>query len=294
MNAVIQFIVDALSLGSIYACVALGIALIFGVMGLINLAHGELLMITGYTMLLTDGLPLWARLVVSVLAGVIAGVVMDKFAFRFIRGASPATLMIVSFGIAYLLQNIVIIMVGSQAKAIALPEWVGRRISLGEISFSPLDLATVLITFALLAGMGFLLYRTSIGRQMRAASEDFTMARLTGVKSNRVIATAFGLAGFLAAIAGILLIGKTGVVTPTMGLAPMLAGLVATVIGGSGNLKAAVYGAYLFGAITVVIQATVPQDLVVFRDAFAFALVIVILIVRPQGLFVRRAMVERV
>ncbi|MDI2099094.1 branched-chain amino acid ABC transporter permease [Ruicaihuangia caeni] len=294
MNAVFQFLIDALSLGSIYACIALGIALIFGVMNLVNLAHGELIMVTGYTLLLTHGLPLPLRIIIAITAGVLAGILMDKLAFRFIRGAKPATLMIVSFGIAYLLQNLAILFIGSQARAVALPSWVSARISVGGIGVSPLDLVTVLVTVLLLAGMGLVLYRTPIGRQMRAASEDFTMARLVGVKSDRVISTAFALAGFLAAVAGILLIAKTGTVTPTMGLAPLLAGVVATVIGGSGNLKAAVYGAYLFGALTVAIQAALPTDLVAFRDAVAFALVILVLIVRPQGLFIRRAVAERV
>lgn len=294
MNTVIQFVLDALSVGSIYACIALGIALIFGVMGLVNLAHGELLMVTGYTMLLTSGLPLPISILLSLLAGVVVGLLMDQLAFRFIRGASPATLMIVSFAIGFLLQNLVIILIGSDARAIPLPAWVSARITIGDFSIAPLDLVTILLTLLLLGAVSLVLYRTPIGRQMRAASADFTMARLVGVRSDLVIATAFGIAGLLAAVAGILLIAKTGTVGPNMGLAPLLAGVVATVIGGSGNLKAAVLGAFLFGGISVLIQATLPQSMIVFRDAFAFALVIVMLIIRPQGLFVRRATAERV
>lgn len=289
-----QLLIDALSLGSIYACVALGIALIFGVMRLVNLAHGELLMITGYSMVVLTAVPLGLRVVIAIVITALAAVAMDQIGFRFARGASEATLMVISFGLSFLLQNIAILVFGSEAKSLTLPAWVGETINIGTLQISVIDIVTIVVSAGMLIAVSLIIQRTFIGREMRAAAEDFAMARLLGVNSNRVIATAFAIAGVLASIAGLMLVASTAVVTPTMGLPMLLAGVVATTIGGSGDLKASVMGAYLFGAISTLMQSWLPSNLVNFRDAFAFILIIALLVLRPQGLFVRRTTLERV
>ena len=149
-----------------------------------------------------------------------------------------------------------------------------------------LDVLAVGSTVTIVVALGLFLSRTAIGVQMRAAAENFTTARLMGVQANTVIATAFALSGLLAAVASMFLVAQTGIVEPSMGLAPVLAAFVATIIGGLGSVPGAVLGGYLLGAITVALQVALPLNLRPYRDAFVFAAVIAILILRPQGLLV--------
>jgi branched-chain amino acid transport system permease protein len=164
----------------------------------------------------------------------------------------------------------------------------------GAVRIQYVDLLEVGVTAVLLISLGLFLGRTKLGIQMRAAAEDFTTARLMGVRANTVIATAFAISGFLAAIAAMFLVSETGIVYPTVGLAPVLAAFIATIIGGLGSLPGAVLGGYLLGAITVALQAELPQGLAPYRDAFVFGAVIVVLSLRPQGLLVARSTFTRV
>ncbi len=294
MHLFLQHVIDAVTLGSLYALFALGIALIFGIMGLINFAHGELIMIGAYTLLLI-GHPAWPVLILPTIAVVVVfALAMERAAFRPVRGASPATLLITSFAVSYLLQNLAILIESSQPRAVVFSTWLSESYSVGSLSIPKLDVVTVVVTVVFLVALGLFLARTRLGVQMRAAAEDFRMARILGVKANTVIATAFAMSGVLAGTAAILLVAQTAQVNPTMGSQPVLYAFVATVLGGMGSLRGAVLGGYVLGTITVAFQAYLPLELRSYRDACAFAAVIVMLLARPQGLIVARSIVTRV
>jgi branched-chain amino acid transport system permease protein len=294
MTRTIQSIIDALSFGSLYALFALGIALIFGVMGLMNLAHGELIMIGTYALVLATDVPLALRLVLCI--GLVIGValLMERTAFRPVRSASPSTLLITSFAVSFLLQNVVIQIVGSVPRVTNLSTTLSESFTIGEIRVPKLNVLTVAVTALLLVALMLFLSRTRVGVQMRAAAEDFSMARLVGVRANRVIAVAFAMSGVLAATAAILIVGQTGSATPTVGSVPVLYALIATIIGGVGSLLGAVLGGYLLGAVTAALQAWLPTELRPFRDALTFSIVFLLLMWRPQGLIVTKSSIARV
>jgi branched-chain amino acid transport system permease protein len=294
MALFIQHVIDALTYGSQFALYALGIALIFGIMGLINFAHGELIMIGAYTIVLI-GHPPWPVMVIATIGmAIVFALAMERTAFRPLRGANPATLLIASFAVSYGLQNLAILTEGSASQGVSVSTWLSESFQIGSVSIRKLDLVTVGVTVVLLIALGLFLQRTRMGVQMRAAAEDFRMARILGVKANTVIATAFGISGLLAGIGAYLLVAQTGQVAPDLGSNPVLYAFVATVLGGMGSLRGAVLGGYVFGAIFVALQSYLPLELRSYRDAFAFAAVIVMLLVRPQGLIVARSAVTRV
>jgi branched-chain amino acid transport system permease protein len=294
MHQLIQNAIDALSFGSLYALFALGIALIFGIMGLINFAHGELIMAGGFALFFL-GHPGWPLLVLGTLGiTVVFALATERVAFRPVRGADPITLLVTSFAVSYLLQNLAQVIFGSVPKTTNLSTSLAESFSIGGIYIPKLDVVTVVSTLVLLAGLGLFLGRTRVGVQMRAAAEDFRMARILGVNANRVIATAFALSGILAGVAAILLVAQTGVVTPTIGSSPVLVAFIATVLGGIGTLRGAVLGAFILGIITVALQAYLPLELRYYRDAFAYGAVIAMLLVRPNGLIVAKSIVSRV
>jgi branched-chain amino acid transport system permease protein len=294
MTSVVQHVVDALTLGSLYALFALGIALIFGIMRLINFAHGELIMLAGYTIVLLAGAPFLVVVFGSIVVAVVAALLMDRVAFRPVRGANAATLLVTSFAVSFLVQNLLILTEGSTPKATSISTSITESVDIGGVAISRLDIVTVVATVVLLAALGAFLSRTTMGVQMRAAAENFDVARLMGVRADRVIATAFGISGVLAGVGALLLVAETGTVSPTLGLNPVLIAFVATVMGGLGTLTGAVLGGYVLGALTVVLQVALPIELRSYRDAIAYAIVILVLVARPQGLVVSRAVEARV
>src|SRR6266511_2640807 len=289
---VIQDAIDAVSLGSLYALFALGIAVIFGVMRLINFAHGELIMAGAYALVLIP-LPLPLLIPVTVSIVVALALAMERIAFRPVREASPATLLITSFALSFLLQNVAALTWGSLPRTTDFASGLSSSFTIGSIAIQKLDVVIVAVTLALLAAVNFFLQRTMLGTQMRAAAEDFSMARVLGIRANTVIAAAFALSGLLAAAAAILLTAQTGTVSPTIGVNIVLFAFVATIVGGMGSLPGAVLGGFLIGALTVALQAALPLDLRPYRDAFVFAAVLAVLVVRPQGLLPARATLAR-
>lgn len=294
MQLFLQHVIDAISFGSLYALYALGIALIFGIMQLINFAHGELIMVGGYALVLL-GHPAWPLLVLATLAVVVVfALAMERAAFRPVRGASPATLLVTSFAVSFLLQNLATLILGGLPRSTNVSTSLSQSFSLGSLSIPKLDVVTVGVTAVLLVLLGLFLGKTRLGVQMRAAAEDFRMARILGVRANTVIAAAFAISGVLAGIASLLLVAQTGQVFPTVGSGPVLVAFIATVLGGMGSLRGAVLGGYVLGAITVALQAYLPLALRSYRDAFAYGAVIAMLLLRPQGLIVARSAVTRV
>jgi len=293
VTSVLQTIVDALSFGSMSALAALGIALVFGVMRLINFAHAELIMLGAYGTLVLAGAP-WPIVVICVVAFVaLIAVGMERVAFRPVRGASMATLLVTSFAVSYFLQNLVILFEGAQVKTLSFGVSLLDPFRVIDVRITWLDLVTVVATLAMLGAVAAILTRTRTGVQLRAATENFRMARMVGVRANRVIAVAFAMSGALAATVSLLLVAQNGTVSPAMGLQPALIGFVATVIGGMGSLIGAVTGGFALGVITVVFQASLPVGLTPYTDAFVFAIVIGFLVLRPNGLFGARLTEER-
>jgi branched-chain amino acid transport system permease protein len=281
----VQDLINALSLGSLFALIALGIALIFGIMRLVNFAHGELVMVGGYVLYLLAGHVSWPIWVLATLsASVGAALLMERIAFRPVRGADPATLLVTSFAVSYLLQYLAILVISPQPKGVGVSTVLLEQISISGVTVSKLDVITAATTFALFVALALFLKRTAIGVQMRAAAEDFQMARFLGVPANRVIASAFAASGLMAGVVSILWVGQTGAVSPTLGLAPFLAGVVGAVIGGMGSLVGSIIGGYVLGGLTVALDVFLPEHLRPYRDAFVFTAVIVILLFRPQGL----------
>jgi len=291
---IVQTLADAASVGGLYALTALGIGLIFGVMRLINFAHGELIMIAGYTLLALFGTPIAVAIVAAFVAAVLVALATERIAFRPLRNADPATLLISSFAVSFFLQKMLILLVGARPKGIDFLPILGRQVDMLGVRLQSLQIVTIVISAILLAALSWFLKATRFGLEMRAAAEDFTMARVLGVRANRVIAIAFALSGVLAATVSCLVVAETGIVQPRMGLQLTIIAFVGTVIGGLGSLAGAALGGFLVGAATIFLQALLPPDLRVFREAFVFLAVTLVLLFRPQGLVPARGLKERI
>lgn len=294
MESLIQDLVDALSLGSFYSLLALGIALIFGVMGLINFAHGSLIMIGAYVLFAIADLPFLALAAITVAAVVFSAVGMERVAFRPVRSADPTTLLAASFALAFMLEHLALLLAGARPKGVDVLPSLQGVVELGGVRIQVINLVVVGAAVVLVLGLGALLKRTRIGVQMRAAAEDFEAARLMGVRSDVVIATAFAISGVLAAVAAIFLVAEGGTVYPTIGLQPVLIAFVAVVIGGLASLRGAVVGAFVLGFLTVALQAWLPSGLTSYRDFFVYAAVILILLLKPEGMVPSRSLRGRV
>lgn len=290
----LQNAIDAISLGAVYALAALGIGLIFSVMRLINFAHGELIMVGGFSLYALVGQPLLVMLLAAILVTVVLALGMERVAFRPLRKANPATLLIASFAASYLVQHIVLMTFGSRAMGVAFLPELGASIEIGGLRVPRLQVATIATTMVLMAGLVLFFRMSRIGLQMRAAAEDFTMARLVGVRANRVIAFAFGISGLLACMVSFYLVAQTGSVSYKMGVSMVLIAFVSSVIGGMGSVAGAALGGFLVGVVSVSLQAYLPADMRPYRDAFVFLMFILFLFWRPDGLLMTRADRERV
>jgi branched-chain amino acid transport system permease protein len=263
-------------------------------MRLVNFAHGELLTVGGYFLVLAAGPPWPVLLVASAVVVAVFALGMERIAFRPVRKADAPTLLVTSFAVSFFIQNLAMLIFGPLPKTTTVSQELIKSWTIGDVSIARRDVLTVVATALLLAGLGFFLTRTRLGVQMRAAAEDFSMARLLGVRVNTVIASAFAISGMVAAVAAFVLVSQTGTVSPTMGLQPVLVGFVAMVLGGMGSLRGAVLGGFVLGFVTVALQSYLPLELRFYRDAFAYTAVILLLLVRPQGLIVARSTTQRV
>jgi branched-chain amino acid transport system permease protein len=284
MSALAQNLIDALSLGSLFALIAVGVAILYTVMGLLNFAQGEFIMVPAYVLYALAGVPFGLAVGAAVLSGILLALIADRVAFRPVRGADLASQLVTSLAVATILENLVSSAVAARPQSVATPTVFAESSAVAGLQVPNLEWLTLGLGAAALVGLGLMLYRTQIGLQMRAAAEDFEMARLLGVRADRVIAVSFAISGALGAAVGVILVMQGGQVSPTMGLTPVLVGFVAVVIGGFGRLSGAVLGGLLLGALSSLLGAYLPSGLLPFRDAFVFTIPIAILLVRPQGL----------
>jgi len=294
MMTILQYFVDAVALGCLFALAAIGVGIVFGVMRLANFAHGEFIMIGAYALLMFSSLPWEITWLLALCFVALVAVLTERVAFRWLRSADSSTLLVSSFAVSILLQNAVVIAFRSRPRAVPLPAFVGESLDILGLRLPVVSLLAIVLAVVCVAALVVFFKRTSLGLQMRAAAEDFRMAQLLGTRANRVVAAAFAISGILACAVSILITARSGTVSPTMGLTPVLFAFVAVTIGGLGNLVGSAVGGFLVGFITIAMQAVLPPGLSSYMDAFTFLAVIAILIFRPQGLLPSIAVEERV
>jgi branched-chain amino acid transport system permease protein len=281
----LQYIVDGIALGSVYALVAVGLALVFGVMRLVNFAHGELITAAAYTLYLTASWPKVFSLAISLLVAVGLALLMELTVFRRLRYATPATALIATFAVAFALEAVWLIAFGPQGKSADVLSSLNTTATHGSLHIRWVTITMVAVGAGLLAGTGLLLNRTRIGLEMRAAAADFRAARLLGVRANRVIGMAFVLGGLFAGVVALLLTASQPLVTPTFGLQVTILALVGVVVGGIDRLVPATLGGFFIGFADSLLGDVLPSSQGVFLTSFLYLLVIIVLVARPGGLF---------
>jgi branched-chain amino acid transport system permease protein len=285
-----QTLVDAIGLGAVYALMAVGIGLVFGVLRLVNFAYGQLVMAGAYTLAFTSGWPTAASLAACLVVVVALSTAMDYAVFRPLRGHSPAVMLVTTFAIAFLLQSVALILdvrddtIGEPATVL---NSLNQAVSVGGVDVRKVTLVAIAVSAVSLAGLALLLGRTTIGLHMRAAAADFRTARLLGVRADRVISVAVLLSAVLAAVVAVILTVQSPLVTPRFALFETIVVLVGVVVGGMNRLWTATLGGFAIGFATGVINGALPTDKTVFLPSAVFALVILVLLVRPGGLFAR-------
>ncbi len=310
---VIQQIVNALSAGSLYALMAVGLALIFGILRLINFAHGDVMMVAAYlaAFSLFAGLPLPVALVTMVAGTVLIGLAMERIAYRPIRGGPEVAMLLTSFAVGQILQNgtLLLTRLASQPIQIAFPtpDVLSGVVAIGAVTIPRVNVIGFGSGVIILAGVMLFLTRTRTGLSMHAAADDLSAAQLVGIRVNWVVAAAFALSAGLASIAGLLYASQAGQINPFLGFSPVLKAFIAAVIGGFGSIPGAVVGAFALGFLEVIptalggiadilppgavspevhsLLATIfPSALGSYRDAIVFVFLILMLLFRPNGI----------
>lgn len=282
----VQQIVNWLSLGGIYALLGLGVAVVFSILGLINFAHGELVTLAGYSMLVLFGAGIPWPLVfpLGIASAGLAAVLMERIAFRPVRGAPQVTVLLTSLALSLIIQNLLLLFVGARPKSVGFPAWTASNFEIGGLVLQWIDVVTLAVTALVLVGLTLFLRHSIRGLALRAAAEDVAVTRLMGIPAQRVVLGAFAVSGLLAGVAAILFLSQTALVGPTSGFTPLLKGFIAAVIGGLGSLSGAVVGGYVLAGLEILFQAGLPPDLLPMADAVVFGIVVLILLIRPQGI----------
>lgn len=286
MELLVQQVINAISLGGIYALLALGLAVVFSIVSLINFAHGELMTVAGYGLVfvIAAALPFPLAAAVAVCAAAAVALGTERFAFRPMRRADATGLLLTSFAVSAILRVLFQNGISARPKPAPLPGALTGTVDLGFAHIGIVPMLSIATTAVCLVALSLFLTRTTLGKAMRAAAEDFQVLRLMGIRADRVIAVAFAVSGALAGISAILWVAQRGSVDPLMGFMPVLKAFVAAVIGGLGSLSGAVAGGFALGILEVLFQAFLPDAALPFRDAFVLGLVVLILVWRPDGL----------
>lgn len=286
-----QQLINGLILGSMYALVAIGFSMIYGIIRLINFAHGDVVMIGAFVTLglaQIAGLPFLLVAVVALATGAAMGIIIERGAFRPMRGAPQVTGFIASLAVSIMLQNLGILILTGQPRNFAFPDYLQKVVQLGAVSFRIIDLCIMVSALALMCGLMFLVQKTRLGMAMRATAENLDVARLMGININRTIMATFALGSCLAGISGLMWGGKFGQIDPLLGFVPGLKSFVAAVIGGVGSIPGAILGGYILGLAEVLFVGLLPPIYSAYRDAFVFSTLILILLLLPNGLLGKR------
>src|SRR5437764_4556789 len=293
-----QTIADAVAQGAIYALMAVGIGLVFGVLRLVNFAYGQLVMAGAFALALASqwGWPVWAAIVLCFAVVLALSVAMDHLVFRPLRGHSPAVMLVATFAVAFLLQSVALLWFGALGKIATSLAYLNRPVSLSGVDIRKITIVAVVVAVFCLAALSGLLERTTIGLHMRASSLDFQTARLLGVRANRVIGMAVLLSGALAAVVAVMLTVQNPLVTPDFALRDTIIVLAGVVLGGMNRLIPATLGGFSIGFATGLLGGALPTNQSQYLPSFLFAAVILVLLIRPGGLFTREGhqAVERV
>jgi len=292
-----EFLINAISLGCLYALMALGLVIIYGILKMVNFAYGELIMFAGYMLYLVGSftnLPWILVALAAVLGAVIVSYLTEIVAFRQVRTKSLTALLITSFAVSTLLQNAALLTISPRAKAVILPPIFSTTVSVFGLNIAMRHILTIGVSIAMFIGLTLLFRYTVLGIALRAAADNFRMTRMLGVPADLVISSAFILSGMIAGVCALFWIGRTASVTPTIGLGPLLIAFIATVIGGMSSLLGAAVGGFAYGLIFTMIGVLLPQVLLDYREAFMFLIVMLILIFRPEGLVRAKHTQERV
>jgi branched-chain amino acid transport system permease protein len=287
---------NALSLGSIYALVTIGLAMVFSILRLINFAHGDLMMIGSYAILMiwNIGAPVWVAILAGVVISGIAGIIMERICYRPLRGSAEMTTLLTSFAVVVLLENGAILLFGPNTRPFGILNFDQPTFGIYSIVISKIDVITVILTLLILLLTALFIKKTTMGISMRAVADDLTASHLVGIHLDRVIVSAFFIGSLFAGLAGLLWSARAGKIYPLMGFIPVVKAFVAAVIGGFGSIPGAVIGGYVLGFAEVFLVALLPPDFQGYRDAFVFVLLIFILLVRPQGILGAKAMERRI
>jgi len=282
----IQHLLNSLTLGSLYALIAIGYTMVYGILRLINFAHSEIFMLGAYFVywgLTLVHLPWPLALALSILVTAGLGVIIDQIAYRPLRDAPRISALISAIGVSFFLQNVAIVFFQAIPREVYRPSWLEDPILLGEVRLLPLTLFVPALSFLLMLGLIYVVYRTKAGLGMRAISKDIETSYLMGVPVNRIIALTFGIGSALAAASGIMWALRYPQLQPIMGVIPGFKAFIAAVFGGIGSIHGAVVGGVMLGFIEIMTVAFFPE-LAGYRDAFAFVLLIFILLFKPTGL----------
>jgi branched-chain amino acid transport system permease protein len=286
-----QQVVNGLILGSMYALVAIGFTMIYGIIRLINFAHGDVVMIGAFVtlgLLQAAGWPFYLVAPCVPAAGALVGMAIERGVFRPMRGSPQVTGFIASLAVSIMMQNLGIVLLSAQPRNFSFPGYLQKLIHVGPVSFRMVDLVIMVSTWVLLAALILLIKKTRLGVGMRATAENHEVARLMGININRTIMATFAIGGALAAIGGLMWGGKFGQIDPLLGFVPGLKSFVAAVIGGVGSMTGAICGGYILGLAEVLFVGLLPPVYSAYRDAFVFGTLIIILLLMPNGLFGQR------
>lgn len=281
-----DYILAGISAGGQYALIAIGYTMVYGILRLINFAHGDVFMVAGLMVVYaTTALPLWLSVIVVLVATVLLGFVIERAAYKPLRSAPRMSVMISAIGVSYLLQNLALYITGGLPKVYPAIPWLTESVTFFGAITKRVTVVTPIIAVALVAILVFVIKYTKVGIAMRAVSKDFEASQLMGIKINNVISVTFVIGSFLAAVGSIMYFANYSSVTPTSGAMPGLRAFVAAVVGGIGSIPGAVVGAFIVGICENLVKAT---GYTLFSDAFTFLLLIIILCVKPTGIFGER------
>lgn len=282
----LPYIIAGISNGGQYALIAIGYTMVYGILRLINFAHGDIFMCAGLMMVyLSASVPIYISIPLVLILTVALGFMVERFAYKPLRSAPRMSVMISAIGVSYLLQNFAWYATGGLAKQYPTLSFLLKPVMIGSVQVKLVTVITPFVTLVLVLLLQVLIKKTKIGMAMRAVSFDFDTARLMGVKINSVISTTFIIGSFLAAMGSILYFSAYTTVTPTVGAMPGLKAFIAAVFGGIGSVPGAVIGAFVIGIVENIIKGFANGAYSTFSDAFTFALLIIILVVKPTGLF---------
>ena len=280
----LDLLLSGITVGSLYALIAIGYTMVYGILRLINFAHGDIFMMAGFFMVyMSASLGVGVSIPLVLIMTVILGVTIERVAYKPLRSAPRMSVMISAIGVSYFLENLATYITGGLAKAYPEIPFLKTSHVIGSMTIKTITIVTPLLTILLVVGLVMLIKHTKIGMAMRAVAKDFETARLMGIKVNAVITVTFVIGSFLAGVGSILYFTNYGQVSPLIGAMPGLKAFVAAVFGGIGSIPGAVIGAFIIGICESFIKAN--DSIAIFSNAFTFALLIVVLLFKPNGMF---------